>query len=260
MSTAAPKAPPADGSRDREIVVISHSGLFYWWPVWAIGLVFALATLVDGHRLAIVPRGAHAEAKAAAAGEGDQQVEHRIRIAASKNYGVIFVVVLLLVILITNVPLRGLWSVIVLIVVILGTVILALAGVWEAILGALGSLHIYINMGGYLTISIALLAMWAIVTFFFDRQVYMIFSPGGMRVREEIGGGESTYDTTGMVVQKQRNDLFRHWILGLGSGDLIVNTAGASAHHFNLPNVLFVGYKLSQIEDLIREKQVRAQV
>jgi hypothetical protein len=259
MSTASPKAPRTGEPHDKEIVVISHASLFYWWPVWAIGFVFALATLIDGHHLAIVPRGGHVEQRPAADGEANQDNEHRVRIAASKNYGVIFVVVLLLVILITNVPLRGLWSVIVLIVVIMGTIILALAGVWDRILDALGALHIYINMGGYLTISIALFVMWAVVTFFFDRQVYMIFSPGGMRVREEIGGGESTYDTTGMVVQKQRNDLFRHWILGLGSGDLIVHTSGASAHHFNLPNVLFVGYKLKQIEDLVREKEVRAQ-
>ena len=55
---------------------------------------------------------------------------------------------------------------------------------------------------------------------------------------------------------KQRNDLFRHWILGLGSGDLIVNTSGATAHHSDLPNVLFVGYKVRQIENMLREKAV----
>ena len=79
---------------------------------------------------------------------------------------------------------------------------------------------------------------------------------GKSRVRQEIGGGEAAYDTTGMVIQKQRNDLFRHWVLGLGSGDLIVNTSGSTAHHFDMPNVLFVGYKLRQIEDMLREVQV----
>jgi len=62
-----------------------------------------------------------------------------------------------------------------------------------------------------------------------DPQIYMVFTPGQLRVRQEIGGGEAAYDTAGMVIQKQRNDLFRHWILGLGSGDLVVNTSGATA-------------------------------
>jgi hypothetical protein len=59
-----------------------------------------------------------------------------------------------------------------------------------------------------------------------------------------------------MTVQKQRSDLFRHWILGLGSGDLIVRTSGANAHEFHLPNVLFIGRKVKEIEDLLRQKQV----
>jgi hypothetical protein len=101
-----------------------------------------------------------------------------------------------------------------------------------------------------------MLLIWLVTFFLFDPQVYMIFAPGQLRVQQVIGGGETTYDTTGMVIQKQRNDLFRHWILGLGSGDLIVNTFGANQQHFDLPNVLFVGYKVQQIEDMLREKPV----
>ena len=41
-----------------------------------------------------------------------------------------------------------------------------------------------------------------------------------------IGSGEVAYDTVGMAVAKRRSDLFRHWILGLGSG---VGVAGF--HH-----------------------------
>jgi hypothetical protein len=59
-----------------------------------------------------------------------------------------------------------------------------------------------------------------------------------------------------MTVQKQRSDLFRHWILGLGSGDLIVRTAGAQTHHFDMPNVLFLGRRVREIEDMLRSKQV----
>ena len=43
---------------------------------------------------------------------------------------------------------------------------------------------------------------------FFDRQVYMVFTPGQMRVCLEIGDAETAYDTAGMTIQKQRSDLF----------------------------------------------------
>jgi hypothetical protein len=76
-------------------------------------------------------------------------------------------------------------------------------------------------------------------------KMYMVFAPGQLRVHQEIGGGEVAYDTLGMVVVKRRSDLFRHWLLGFGSGDLLVKTAGANAQQFEMHNVLFVGNKLN---------------
>jgi hypothetical protein len=265
---------PATPAHQREIRIVSHSNLFYWWPLWAIGLILGFLSLLDGHLMAIVPK----ETKPAYGatvlednGEkhegidvlytdpgkhlpsGSRSLPH---MAQSPSYGVLFTIVLLLLIVITNVPLRGLWSVVVIVVIVLLSIIFALADWWRPILDALYRLHIYINTAGYFLISLALLAIWLLTFFFFDPQIYMVFTPGQLRVRQEIGGGEAAYDTAGMVIQKQRNDLFRHWILGLGSGDLIVNTSGATAHHFDLPNVLFVGYKVKQIEDMLREKAV----
>src|SRR5207244_28861 len=54
MSTIPQPAVRPPGSR--EITIVSHSGLFYWWPVWAIGFLLALVTLFDSHRMAIVPK------------------------------------------------------------------------------------------------------------------------------------------------------------------------------------------------------------
>ena len=290
MSSSVPPHPAAAAPPPPyEIKIVSHSNLFYWWPVWAVGIIIAFLTSLSGHRMAIVPkdtkayRSAKVEAK-----EGDKSVtipdrdvlvtpkagelpptgkldqaaeDPHYHIATSKSYGVLYAVVLLLVITITNVPLRGLWSVVVIVLVITLSIIFALAEYqgrswWDHIFEALNRLHIYINAAGYWVISLALLAIWLVTFIFFDPQIYMVFSPKQLRVRQEIGGGESAYDTTGMVIQKQRNDLFRHWVLGLGSGDLIVNTSGATTHHFDMPNVLFVGYKLRQIEDMLREVQL----
>ena len=183
-------------------------------------------------------------------------VQPHLHISANKSLGVFFVTILLIVIFITNVPLRGIWSFFAVVCIVLLSIILSLSGWWGHILEWLFRLHVYINAAGYFVISLGLLILWLVIFFLFDAQIYMIFRPGQLKVREEIGGGETDYDTAGMIIQKQRNDLFRHWILGLGSGDLLVTTSGATAHHFNLPNVLFVGYKVKQVADMLREKPV----
>src|SRR5262249_27695669 len=154
------------------------------------------------------------------------------------------------VVVITNVPLRGMWSVVVILTIIMLSVIFALAGWWERIFSALNLLDIRINMGGYLFIGLFLFAIWLITMLAFDRQIYIVFTPGQFKVCTEIGGGEKVYDTIGLTLERQRSDLFRHLILGLGSGDLVVKTSGAQAHHFDLPNVLFISKKVQMIEDL----------
>jgi hypothetical protein len=276
------KTVPSD---EREIRIIEHSQLFYWWPVWAVGFIMAAITYFTQEHLVVLPSTAVASATAPADSSGkdgsysvtvknapipkefpkdangqyravtlaDKDSPYPTHISSNKNFGVIFMMVLLLVIVITNVPLRGMWSVVVIVCVVLISIILWLADVWEVLLNLLGGLHIYMNMGGYLFLSLALLIIWVVTVFLFDRQTYMIFTPGQLKVREQIGGGEVAYDTRGMVIQHLRDDVFRHWILGLGSGDLIVRTAGAHSHEFRMSNVLFVGRKLQQIEEMQRD-------
>jgi hypothetical protein len=283
---ASPPPPPSGSGPTQEIRIVSHSMMFYWWPVWAVGFLMVALTWFDGYRMAIVPGDSKAyrdrrlpdvnddkafilrdviiipEGKHLLPAEKDvngQLLPARDpyhRVASTSSYGVVWATVLLLVIVITNVPLRGLWSFIVIIVIALLSVIFALAGWWDGILQAISLLDIRINLAGYFFISAILCGIWAVTTFFFDRQIYMTFTPGQFKVHTEIGGGESSFDTMGMVIQKQRDDLFRHWILGLGSGDLVVRTAGANAQEFNLHNVLFVGKKLELITQMQRDRPV----
>jgi hypothetical protein len=278
-----PAAKPDD--KQVEIRIVSHSNLFYWWPVWAVGLLMGLLTIIDNHRMAVVPEGSQARrfakvqtdaggeqqerevivlpkpkdaqhAKQLPPTDADEPAQPTLHMAKTGAYGVIFLITLLLVIVITNVPLRGMWSVVVIITVILLSVIFGLAHWWEVIIAKLTLLDIRINAAGYFFVSLILFGIWLITFLFFDQQTYMVFTPGQLKVRTEIGGGEKAYDTSGMTVEKQRSDLFRHWILGLGSGDLVVNTTGAGVHHFDLPNVLFIGKKVQAIEDMLREKAV----
>jgi hypothetical protein len=269
--TAGQKQDAPNGVRPREVRIVAHTMLCYWWPVWAVGLLLAGLTWLSGQCLAIVPVGTQVvegfdggkEALVLPAGAHlpkdpatGKPREPTLRVASRSGYGVVFIVVLLLVIFITNVPIRGLWSLMVIITVLLVTIILAMAGWWDDIFEAAAQSRVYINAFGYLAISLPLLALWLVVVVFFDRKSYMVFSPGQLLVRQDIGSGEVAYDTVGMVVAKRRSDLFRHWLLGFGSGDLLVKTAGAHSQQIEMHNVLNVGSKLHLIQDMLQTREV----
>ncbi len=282
--SAAPASKPVGPPQKRQIFIVSHSTLFYWWPVWAFGFLMFIISILSGQDMAIVPRDSKftevlkdregkpkkdSEKVTIDGFDGPRQVvvlpigenaatTKTLHISGSKNVGVVFVAILLLVIVITNIPLRGLWSFIVILFIIFFTIIFSIMEWWAIIFDIFTLLDIRINAAGYLVISSILFILWLVVFFLFDRQIYMIFEPGQMRVRQAIGDAETSYDTTGMTTMKQRGDLFRHWILGLGSGDLIVRTSGAHPVEIHMNNVLFIGGKHEQIEELLRSREVVA--
>jgi hypothetical protein len=134
--------------------------------------------------------------------------------------------------------------------------VVALLGWWDDVLHWIGGVDVRMNAGGYLAIGIPLFLIWLFSTFVYDRYTYLIVTRGQVRIRQQIGDGEIAVDSSGLVLEKKRNDLFRHWLLGMGSGDMHVKTGGPSNLDFELNNVLFVGSKINRIQNLIREKEV----
>jgi hypothetical protein len=271
--------PGAPSAANREIKLISHSNLFYWWPVWFFAFVFAIWTGVEGHRLAIVPHDAKvkvtqsaqktryevdyettkrfiADAETANRPDETAATVYKARVSEKAWLGSLFVLILVLTVVITNVPLRGLWSFMVIVLIVVIALLITLFHAWDDIFSLIGGLHIYINMAGYLFIGAAVLLVWAVATYIFDRRAYIIFTPGQVKVCDHIGAAVRTFDTVGMTFEKQRDDLFRHYILGFGSGDLIVRTSGAERQEIKIHNVLGIGWKLKQVEDVIREKSM----
>lgn len=266
----------------REITLISHSMLFYWWPIWGLGFVMFFITYFDNTRLAIVPHGskltelrkddkgtiyelavthptrslerAEERTKEAARVPGSSEEAFRTRISERAWMGPIFCVVMLLTVIITNVPLRGLWSFLVLMLLVIVALIITVAGAWDDVLAATYNLHIYINMAGYLFIAMSVFILWLVSVFIFDRRTYMRVTPGQIQVCEHVGASIRNFDTTGLSFEKQRDDLFRHWLLGFFSGDLIVRTAGAEKEEIRLPNVLWISWRLEEVQQLLREK------
>ncbi len=226
------QAPPvAEYKEPPAVYVYSHSQFFYWWPVWLTGYIMAALTWIDGEKVHI----------------GNSEVWFD----RSKNIGVLFTLVFFLVILVTNVTVRGLASVVVILAVAFAAVCLAYFHLWDDLLAWMGMVSIYMNMGFYVFFSTLVFLVWAFSVFVYDHMSYWRVTPGQMTYEHVIGGAAKSYDTRGMVFEKRRQDLFRHWIIGLGSGDIEISTTGAKRETIHVPNVLFVDSKVAEIQKMI---------
>ncbi len=214
--------------------VFSHSSLVYWWPVWLMGYVMAALTYWQGSEYQI---------------GADLELFH-----TSSNLGVFFFLTLFLVIIITNVSARGLVSGLVIMGVVLVSVILAYFALWDNILTWFGNLEIHLNFGAYFWFSTLMLTMWVVSTFIVDRMSYWHFTPGQVTHVVVLGAGSRSFDTNGMMLEKHREDLFRHWLLGVGSGDLKIRTSGATREEIDVPNVMFLGTKIEVMQRLIAQE------
>jgi hypothetical protein len=262
--------------RPAEVVIISHSPLFYWWPVWAVGLIVAGTSYWRGDQVAFVPTGTVAERAVRveghkgprdvlvapagqslpAAADPDLLKQPRMRMARSNDLGIVWAMTLLIVIVVTHIKLRGVWSLVVIVFLGFTTVLLAVLELWDPILRALRVFDVHMNAFGYLSISLVLLVIWLLMFFVFDRLTYMVFTRSRLRVRQAIGEGEKVFDMRGMVFKRHRDDLFRHWLLGFGTADLTVFTSGANAQQIDMPNVIGIGHKLKLIHTMLQELEV----
>lgn len=226
----APVREPLDTARP-QLRVFHHSNLFYWWPVWAVGFLCAFLTYVHGAQFQV----------------GDAREYYH----PSSTLGIVFFLTLFLVILITNVTVRGLASGMVILSLVFTVVLFAYLDWWDDILAWMGNLSVHLNLGAYLVFSSLVFIAWGLAFFIFDRLHYWTVSPGQVTHEYLLGGGSRSFDAHGMVLEKRRDDIFRHWILGFGSGDLHIVTTGAKREEFDIPNVLFAGGKAEAIQRLI---------
>jgi len=227
-------ASPAPLAQLREVTIYSHTMLFYWWPVWVTGYILALLTYLQGTSVPFA--------------------DATVIIHPSKNLGVIYTMVFLLVLLMTHATVRGVASLTVIATLLAVTFLFAYMGWWDDVFDAFSYLAIFMNLGFYVFFSTAVFIVWFLAVFVFDRFNYWTFRPGQMVHYQVLGSGAKTYDTHGMSVFKLRDDLFRHWILGMGSGDIHVAATGARKEEFVLPNVLFVGGKVDRIQEFVAMK------
>jgi hypothetical protein len=215
-----------------ELRIYSHTNLLYWWPVWAVGYLMAFLTWFNGQVVSF--------------SDGHSEL-----VADDRWMGLVFTVVLFLVIFMTNVIFRGVSSVAVVLAVLFVALLFAYLHWWETIIRWMPSLSVHMNMGFYVLFSTLMFVLWVGSVLIYDHLSYYVVRPGQIITDQVIGGAQKSYDTHGMVFEKIRQDLFRQWLLGLGSGDLRIHTMGAKREELYIPNVIFVDWKVQAIQKMI---------
>ncbi|MBT3069326.1 hypothetical protein KKP04_00375 [Rhodomicrobium sp. Az07] len=218
-----------------ELRIYSRSTIFYWWPIWLAGYIAAAITYLGGETFAL--------------SNGTEIIIH-----PNTGLGLTFIVILTLVMMLTNVKLRGIYSVVFILSCAFLTVVLGWLGWWDQIFALIPQLAVFMNFGFYFLFSTLLLAIWLARFLVFDKLVFWSVRPGQLTEERVIGGGEQSYDTRGMLFEQRSDDFFRHTILGLGSADLLLMTTGARSEKIDIPNVLFADRKIREMQRLIAIK------
>ena len=226
---------PMSTDPSREIVLISHSNLLYWWPAWMLGYIMALASYLHGESVSVPPNAV-------------------LYVHPSNNPALLFIAGLILLVIFTNTRLRGIYSIVTLISIAFVAVLMAWLGWWDAVLQVVPTLSARANMGFYLVFATAMLIVWLAAVFLFDRLTYWRVRPGQLVEERLVGGGAISHDTNGLRFQKRDQDYFRHVVLGLGAGDLELSGGGLRDETIVIPNVVMVSTKVQAIERLIAVK------
>ena len=227
--------PDIRAPKAKEIVVISHSNLFYWWPAWVAGYLIALWTYVQGTTFTA----------------NEAMISH---IHPSNNPGLLFIAIVIGLVIFTNAKLRGIYSIMTLVSAAFVVVLFAWLGWWDAIISAIPQLSAKANLGFYLVFSTLLLSVWLLSYFVFDRISYWVVRPGQFSQVSLLGGGSQNYDTQGVRFERREQDYFRHILLGLGAGDMVFYGKEFQSGSIVIPNVSFIDQKAKDIERLIAIK------
>jgi len=221
-----------------EVVIYAHSPILYWWPVWLYGAFSWAATAL--HHVSIDPSGQKA-----------------VTVFPSPWLGISYLCVLFFVVIFSNIKARGLYA----LLVVLLLSLLALGINWAIgltrLFDAAQLLEVYMNQAFFAVTTVFLFSLWITVVFGVDRLSYHRFTVGQV-VEEHVLGHIPgvALDTRQMIVRRLPSDFFRHTILGLGlvglgTGDLVCRPNAAGIEPLMLENVVRLSSRFKEIKRLV---------
>ena len=222
---------------DKGIIFYSHSQIMYLWPIW-------LGAFVISDIIGFLP------------GLSRPMGEESFALPGVTLFHLVLMGV---VIFFTSVNLRGVWAAFFAVSAVALGLAFSVWDLWEPILEKLGDLELYVNSDFYRAMGVVIFIPWLFVVFVFDLRRYFHFRPSQVTMVHEIGEGEKTFDSFGVVMEKHRDNYVQHLALGFGSGDLSISTHGGDSDIITFRNVFRINRVLKEVSK-IREKRGRSEV
>jgi hypothetical protein len=224
-------------AKAKDLRIYQHSNLAYWWVVWVYGFLCAAVTYAQGIGIR----------ELATRSEGLDKV---ILFHPSPWLGLSFIGLILFVIIFTNVRARGLFD------------RAAADGGGRDMGGAEDPRHpdgLRLGQPAARAPEPRLLSdlldpadVDLVLHYLPDRPLHLVALLAGPGDR---GAQGHAFNTEGMIIQRLPDDLFRHRVLGLGTGDFVVKPA--SGDTFEIHNVWRANSKQRQLEDMIATRAVK---
>jgi len=225
QASASPAIAAAIGSASSTLRAYTHSPILYWWQVWLLGLIFWAITGLGG------------------GGNEADELSARVQ-------GQTFVFALVFVIFSTTVRLRGANSVIFGLILAIGGILLATANLGGPIADFIGQLDIRMSASFYAFMGLAVLLIWTVMIFGFDRVTFYDIAPGQVHQRVIWGTGDRAESGASARCTYRKDDFLRHRMLGLGiTGDIEIQFPNNEI--WELHNVFFAKSKARRINELI---------
>lgn len=247
--------------RPESVTLRQHPDIFYWWPIWLLAFVLAGLGTWRGHHLVVAPPGATIETDASGtvavtpppATEDAPRPTVKVVGGVPRTGSVIFLVTLVLVVFLTAVQLGKVGEVILMTLLGLGVVGLLLATIYRPdffeSLEVLRELPVYLSVGTYLFLGCTLFPLWVLSVLVFPHDT-LTFTGTHLVLQKDFGEIVQPY-TPGAVRVSVSSGGMKEYILGMGSGTVVVTLTGPEPKTFEFHGVLFVGAKMAQVQRLI---------
>lgn len=213
----------------------SHSQIFYFWPVWVTAYICALISWLYEYKMDLYVN--------------NQPVVYDVILYPHPYLGLLFILIMIAVIAITSINIRGLWVVILALLLLLFGALVYITQSFPLVIAFFENLKIFMSYHSYLTIAMTLSLLWVMTVFVYDRRRYAEFRSSQFTVVEEVGDKMKSFDTKGMTITRERDNFFQHVLLGFGSGDVVVIPAHGDKVFCH--NVLKVNRVIADIQSLL---------
>src|SRR5262245_18342781 len=206
-TTNAPAQPAAATDAAKSVRIYEYSDLVYWWAIWFAALVGIVLTLLFGESI---------------------QIGHKaLKVHPSPWVGIGFLTIMFATLIFTQLRARGIYAVIMALVIALIGLLVHMTIGWTAVFDQLTLIRVHMNLAFYVIVFVVSFVICLYTALLPGRLSYGMVNPGEIGWRTPLTGQMVTHKPLNFQVTKHSDDIVVHTLLGLrflglGTGDIDV--------------------------------------